>query len=209
MQVTRLRRGILSLAVLLASATFCRAALPEPDAPPETATLTGQLLVAAPEIGDPHFYHAVILLVRHDERGAFGIIINRPLGERTWAELMRVIGQDATGMDGSVPVFAGGPVQPSSGFVLHSADYHSDATIGIDDHLAMTSSVAVLRDIARHAGPQKSLVVFGYAGWAPGQLEGEIAMHGWFTVPEDPKLIFDVDREKVWDAAVARRTIPL
>ncbi len=104
---------------------------------------------------------------------------------------------------------AGGPVAPGAGFVLHSADYHGAATIGIDEHVAMTATPAILRDIARHRGPRQSLVAFGYSGWGPGQLEDELARHAWFTIAEDPKLVFDADREKVWDQAVARRTLPL
>jgi putative transcriptional regulator len=209
MRLMRFRRGLLAFAVLLASATLCRAALPEPDASPAAATLTGQLLVATPEMGDPHFYHTVILLVRHGEGGAFGIIINRPTEERPWASLMARIGEDGSGLEGSVRIFEGGPVDPDNGFVLHSAEYHRGHTISIDDHVAMTSSVEVLRDLAHHAGPQKSLVAFGYAGWAPGQLEHEMTLNAWFTIPDDPKLLFDEDRDKVWDKAVARRTIPL
>ena len=209
MSVQRLRRGLLAFAVLLASATLCRAALPGPEEPPAAKTLTGQLLVATPEMGDPHFFHTVILLVRQDERGAFGIIVNRPIGERPWAELMAQIGEDTAGMDGTVQIFNGGPVQRGSGFVLHSTDYHGEGTIGIDDQVAMTSNLQVLRDLARHKGPAKSLLAFGYAGWAPGQLEHEMALNAWFTIANDPKLVFDEDREKVWDKAVARRTIPL
>jgi len=75
--------------------------------------------------------------------------------------------------------------------------------------VAITSSPEILRDIGQHKGPEKSLVAFGYAGWGPGQLEGELAQHGWFTAPEDPKLVFDEDRAKVWDEAMARRTLPI
>jgi putative transcriptional regulator len=200
---------LLALAALVASAAVGRAALPDPQAAPATPTLTGQLLVAEPDIGDPRFRHAVILLVRHGEDGAFGIVVNRPLGEQSWASLLESTGQDTAGAAGSVRLYSGGPVEPARGFVLHSADYHGRGTVDIDSHVAMTPDPAVLRAIANHVGPQKSLIAFGYAGWAPGQLEHELALHGWFTIPDDPKLLFDEDRDKVWDAAVARRTIPL
>jgi putative transcriptional regulator len=205
----RFRRDILAAALLLASPAPSRAALPEPEAPPAAATLTGRLLVATPELTEPLFRHTVILLVRHGEDGALGITVNRPLGERPWAELMAGIGQDGSGLAGSVRVFAGGPVRPASGFVLHSAEYRRDATLAIDDRVSMTSTVAILRDIAGHAGPRQSLIAFGYAGWAPGQLENEVAARAWFTIPDDARLIFDDDRAKLWDEAVARRTIAL
>jgi putative transcriptional regulator len=73
----------------------------------------------------------------------------------------------------------------------------------------MTSDPEVLRDIGQHEGPRQSLVAFGYAGWGPGQLEGELAAGGWFTLPEDPKLVFDFDRDRLWDEAMKRRTMPI
>ena len=125
------------------------------------------------------------------------------------ANLLHAIGQDTTGIVGNVRIFAGGPVEPQIGFIVHSSEYHLSQTIDIDGRVAMTSSPQVLRDIGHGKGPNKSLVAFGYAGWGPGQLESELARHGWFTIPEDPKLVFDMDRDKVWDAALARRTVPL
>jgi putative transcriptional regulator len=204
-----LRRLMVALALLAASIVAGHAALPGADSPPETATLTGKLLVAEPEIGDPRFRHTVILLVRHDEHGAFGLIINRPIGSRPWADLLGSVGEDSAGVDGDVPVFFGGPVEPEAGFVLHSPDYNGPGTLPIDDLAALSGSPEILRDIARHDGPRKSLIAFGYAGWAPGQLEHELALHGWFTIPDDQKLLFDDDRDKVWDEATARRAIAL
>jgi putative transcriptional regulator len=167
------------------------------------------MLIASPDMGDPRFRHAVILMVQHDDKGALGIIINNPIADRPLADLLRAIGQDGTGISGNVRIFAGGPVQPEIGFIVHSADYRRPGTIDIDGRVAMTSSPEILLDIGRNRGPVKSLVAFGYAGWGPGQLEAEMARGGWFTAPEDPKLIFDEDRDKVWDDAMTRRTVPL
>jgi len=205
----RFRHIVAVLGVLLASATFAVAALPKTEPEPDSASLTGQFLVAAPDIGDPRFHHAVILMVRHSKDGAFGIIINHPLGERSLASLMAAIGDNATGVAGNVRLFAGGPVQPWVGFVVHSPDYRRGETIDIDGRVAMTSSLEVLRDIGHNKGPKQRLIAFGYAGWSPGQLESELARGGWFTEPEDPKLVFDEDPDKVWDEAMARRTFPL
>src|SRR5262249_60098247 len=101
---------------------------------------------------------------------AFGIVINRPVGERPLALLLKAMGEEAPAVAGSVVIFAGGPVQPEIGFVVHSADYHRAETLAIDGRVAMTSSREILRDIANKQGPQKSLIAFGYAGWAPGPL---------------------------------------
>jgi putative transcriptional regulator len=174
--------------------------------PPAATSLQGQLLIAAPSLGDPRFAHTVILMVRHDQEGALGIVINRPLGERSIASLLEGTGEDVSGIEGSLRIFFGGPVQPELGFVVHSAEYRREETLAVDGRVAMTASRQILRDIGSHRGPEKSLFALGYAGWGPGQLEGELARRDWFTAPEDPKLIFDEDREELWDNAMARRT---
>ena len=173
---------------------------------PEIASLAGQLLIASPNIGDPRFAHTVILMVKHDKEGAFGITINRPVGEKSIASLLEAPGEDVSDLEGTLSVFAGGPVQPELGFVVHSAEYRRDETIEVDEHVAMTASRQILRDIGHNHGPQKSLFALGYAGWGPGQLENELARHDWFTAPEEPKLIFDDDRANLWEDAMARRT---
>ncbi len=100
-------------------------------------------------------------------------------------------------------IFLGGPVSPNIAFVLHSADYRRPDTVDIDGRVALSEAADVLRDIGLGKGPSKSLVAFGYAGWAPSQLEDEIARGAWVTVPEDPALVFDDDRAKVWTDALA------
>jgi putative transcriptional regulator len=169
-------------------------------------SLAGQLLIAAPTIGDPRFLHTVILLLRDDKSGAFGIVINRPAGERSIASLLKATGQSAAGVDGDLLVLAGGPVEPQLGFVVHTADYRRPETMAVDGRVAMTASPRILEDIGRHRGPKKSLFAFGYAGWGTGQLQAEMARHDWFTAPEDPVLIFDADRAGLWSEAMARRT---
>ena len=133
------RFGLL-LAALLAGSTLLRAALPTPAEAPPRASLTGQLLVASPSITDPRFYQAVILMVRHDQRGALGIALNRPMEERSLAALLEATGEKDASVTGSVRVFAGGPVQPELGFVLHTLDYRRPGTMEIDGRLAMTNS---------------------------------------------------------------------
>jgi putative transcriptional regulator len=191
-------------AVLLAAGAAWLA--PVATDPPKVASLTGQLLIAAPTIGDPRFAHTVILMVRHDADGALGIVINRPVEERSIASLLEAPGEDVSGISGSVRIFAGGPVQPELGFVVHSAEYRLDETLDVDGRVAMTANRQILRDIGRNRGPAKSLFALGYAGWGPGQLENELARHDWFTTPEEPRLIFDDDRANLWEDAMARRT---
>jgi putative transcriptional regulator len=97
-----------------------------------------------------------------------------------------------------VEVFAGGPVQPSAAFVIHTADYNRSGTIAINGLLAATSSPEVFRDIGQNKGPGKALIAFGYAGWGPNQLEAEMGRDDWFTAIADPALIFDERRERLW-----------
>jgi len=201
--------AVLGAGIVLAGARPPPGATVPAEPAPRSDSLAGQFLVATPEMGDPRFYHTVILLAQHDERGALGLIVNRPVGERPLAELLAALGEKGGAASGRVRIFLGGPVQPEVGFVVHTAEYRRAGTIDIDGRVAMTSSLQVLRDLGAGKGPQKSLVLFGYSGWQGGQLEDELAQGAWFTEPEDPKLVFDDDRGKVWDEAVARRTYPL
>ncbi len=115
-----LHRTCTAVASLLAVLMILGTAPPEHS---DTTSLAGQLLIAAPRIGDPRFAHTVILIVRHDKEGAFGIVINRPVGEQSIAALLEATGDDHADVTGIVSVFAGGPVQPELGFVVHSAEY--------------------------------------------------------------------------------------
>jgi putative transcriptional regulator len=182
------------------------AALPSPTAPGVSGatSVAGQLLIATAALRGPPFERAVILVAQHDRNGALGIVINRPLGERTIADLLRAAGADASGVSGSAQLYLGGPVNPQLGFVLHSAEYHGDNTLDIDGRVALSSGVQILRAIGLGKGPRQSLVAFGYAGWAPLQLENELRQGAWNTIPEDPSLVFDDDRAKVWSDAMAR-----
>lgn len=203
-----LPRPILPLAVL-ALALLPAGAGSKPEVTPGDISLAGQLLIASADNGDPRFDHAVILVVRHNKDGALGIIINQPIEERPLASLLAEMGQDTAGVEGNVLLFAGGPVEPEAGFVLHSPDYHLAETIAVDGGVALTSTPQIISDIAHRRGPRKTLIAFGYSGWGPGQLENELMLHAWLTAPADAKLIFDEDRDKVWNAAMARRTRPL
>jgi putative transcriptional regulator len=165
----------------------------------------GSLLIAAAQIQDPRFYHSVILILQHNQDGAFGIIVNHPLASETIANLLAAAGDHDKSVDGTIPVLAGGPVQPELGFVVHSAEYRRAETMAVDGKVAMTASKEALRDIGHGKGPKKRFFAFGYAGWGPGQLEGEIARKDWFTAPADVDLVFDTDRDAVWDKALARR----
>ncbi len=196
----------MALAAMLAPANFLNAALSTPDEVPAFTSLAGQLLIASPGMNDPRFDHTVILLVRHNPDSALGLVINRPLGDRPIASLLEMVGEADPSVSGTVQIFAGGPVQPQSGFVIHSTDYRRSDTIDIDAHVGVTSSAGILRDMGSDKGPKKSLVAFGCTGWGPGQLENELAHGVWLTAPEEPALVIDEDRQKVRERAWSHRT---
>ncbi|HEV3372039.1 MAG TPA: YqgE/AlgH family protein [Xanthobacteraceae bacterium] len=206
MQLTWFERPLLALAAIVLPATLLHAALQNPAEAPGPASLAGQVLIASPTLRDPRFDHTVVLMVRHNAGGALGIVLNHPVGERQLASLLDAIGEKDSMATGTLRIFSGGPVQPEVGFVIHSTDYRRPETVEINGSVAMTSSREILRDIASQHGPEKMLVAFGYAGWAGGQLEGELAQRAWFTATADSKLIFDLDRDKVWGEAMAHHT---
>jgi len=199
-----------TLLLVAAAPLFVTQAVAQDNARPADPP-PGQLLVASAAIQDPRFQRSVILLLRHDSTGAFGIVINQPLGERPLAALLAdARGKDSapgddSPVDGSIPVFVGGPVQRQSGFVIHSPEYRRPETLVVGEVAAMTSTIDVLRDIGHHRGPAKYLFALGYAGWGAGQLEGEIARRDWFTTPAEPDLVFDAERATLWERALARR----
>lgn len=165
--------------------------------------LTGTLLIAMPGMGDPRFEHSVVFLCSHGEDGAMGLIINKPARDVRLSDLFGQLEIEPVVSGVDAPVFYGGPVEGARGFVLHTPDYASRLhTMGVPHGFAMTATLDVLEDIARGEGPEKALMMLGYAGWGPGQLEGEIAMNGWLTADATPELVFDLPDTEKWGASL-------
>lgn len=166
--------------------------------------LTGQLLIAMPSMSDPRFARSVIYLCAHSEDGAMGLVINRELGSLSFTDLLKQLGvQQKQGIE-AVPVHFGGPVETGRGFVLHSADYRQEGTLVVQDGVALTATIDVLRAIAEGNGPNRRLLALGYAGWAPGQLEAEIQANGWLAVEADSDIVFDRSLETKWFKALGK-----
>jgi putative transcriptional regulator len=195
----------LVLALIAIPATLL-AAPSDPAGAPLPPSLKGQFLIASSAMRDPRFDHAVVLMVWHDRDGAFGIVINRPLGEKPLVDILAAFGKKDTAATGSVPVLLGGPVQPEVSFIIHGTDYRRPETRDIDANLAVTPTDEALDDLARNHGPAKRLVTFGYAGWGPGQLENELSRNVWYTAPAEPGMVFDDERDKIWERAASHRT---
>jgi putative transcriptional regulator len=193
-------------AFLLAGAPRGLGKMAPGDVPQDFRSLAGQLLIAAPGMTDPRFRQTVIVMLRHDASGALGIVINRPLAERPLAMLLAAAGQSTEGIAGSIAIHYGGPVEPGIGMMVHSAEYQAADTRQVTGAIAMTGTPDALHDLGQGKGPKRFLFALGYAGWGPGQLEGELSRQDWFTAASDATLVFEADRETLWDTAMARRT---
>jgi putative transcriptional regulator len=181
----------------------------ETNAAEHSDYLTGQLLVATPEMRDPRFVETVIYMVKHSAEGAFGLVINRPLAKGPVEDLLKGFGIDSSGAKGEIIVHYGGPVSPRAGFVLHSDDVVLEESAKVANGIAMTSDPKLIEAMAQGKGPLQSLFILGYAGWAPGQLEGELLAGSWFVISGDKALIFGQDADRKWSQAMDKRKIPL
>jgi putative transcriptional regulator len=175
----------------------------------DSDSLAGQLLVASPEMKDPRFVETVIYMVKHSTEGAFGLVINRPLAKGPIQDLLKGFDAESKGVKGDIVIHYGGPVTPNAGFILHTDDVLLDNSTPVKDGIAVTSDAKLIAAIGHGKGPRQALVIMGYAGWAPGQLEAELKAEAWYVVPADKKLIFGKDPEKKWRQALDKRRIPL
>ena len=172
----------------------------------EENDLTGKLLIAMPEIGDPRFEHAVVLICEHSSEGTMGVIINKPAEELSLTDVAEQLELSPPVPEASQQVHFGGPVEMGRGFVLHSAEYVS----GLSSHLVLegvrlSGSLDVLEDIAQGRGPLRAILALGYAGWGAGQLESEILSNGWLTVEADAELVFSDGNDKAkWSRALGK-----
>jgi putative transcriptional regulator len=171
--------------------------------PSDTLDLTGKLLVAMPGMGDPRFAHAVIYMAEHSDKGAMGLMVNKTARGVSLSDVMEHLAQDADAHATDLQVRIGGPVETERGFVLHTEDYQSAMqTMAIADGVSLTATLDILEDIAAGKGPKKAMLMLGYAGWGPGQLEGEIVQNGWLTCDANARLLFDLPDKGKWAAAL-------
>lgn len=168
-------------------------------------SLTGRLLVAMPGISDPRFEHAVILICAHRPDHAMGLRLDRPAPGVTLGAVLRKLETPAPDAAADRPVLIGGPVERERGFVLHTDDWTApDASLSFGEGLAMTGTREALAAMVDPvAGPRRSVLLLGYAGWGEGQLEDELGENVWLTADADQALIFDPDYEGKWGKALA------
>lgn len=168
--------------------------------------LTNQFLIAMPGMADDTFAGSVVYLCEHTEKGALGLVINKPI-DITLANLFEKVDLSLEGNDlAEQPVYFGGPVQTERGFVLHEPQGHDaqafSSTLQVPGGLEMTTSKDVLEAMSHGQGPRRVLVTLGYSGWSAGQLEDEIGRNGWLTVAAEPGIIFDTPVAERYDRAL-------
>lgn len=165
--------------------------------------LAGKLIVAMPAMQDPRFERAVILICAHSADGAMGLIVNKPVPDLSFADLLTQL-QIAHGPEGrDIRVHFGGPVERGRGFVLHSGDYSGGgATTAVAGGMGMTATLDVVQALAQGRGPRQALLALGYAGWGPGQLEDEIGRNDWLTVEGGADVVFAPDDARKWARAL-------
>ena len=170
------------------------------------SSLTGQLLIAMPQMQDPFFARSVVYLCSHDpDAGAMGLIVNKTIDGLTLESLYAELKIEPVAHEGPAqPVHFGGPVAPGHSFVLHSADYREEGTLGLSEDFAVTATLDIFRATGRGEGPRRGIVTLGYAGWGPGQLDAEIQANGWLLVAADSNLVFETRDDDKWQLALAK-----
>ena len=166
-------------------------------------SLKGHFLIAMPGMEDPRFTKTVTLLCEHNEEGALGVIINRPT-EMTLGTLLdnlKITAEDL--VIRHIPVYLGGPVQTERGFILHRPLGKWQTTLTVSEEVGLTTSRDFLESVAAGSFSDECLIALGHAGWAPGQLEDELAQNAWLTAPADFSILFDLAAEFRFDAAMS------
>ena len=168
--------------------------------------LTGQILIAMPSMSDPRFARSVIYLCAHNAEGAMGLVLNRLIDSITFRDLLEElkVEEEPVTDDAAPAIHFGGPVETGRGFVLHSVNYVGPDSMTLSGKFALTATVDILKAIAAGTGPQRHLLALGYAGWGPGQLDGELHENAWLSVDADPELVFGVALTEKWDRALAK-----
>jgi putative transcriptional regulator len=167
------------------------------------AFLEGQLLIAMPGMADRRFARSVIFVCAHSDEGAMGLIVNKPAPDLRFADLLQQLKIETSAEAPPIRVHFGGPVEHGRGFVLHSGEYGIEgSTLQVSQAFGMTATIDILQDMARGKGPAQALLALGYAGWGPGQLEGEIQANGWLTAPAAPALVFGERDSGKWEDAL-------
>lgn len=171
-------------------------------------SLRNHFLIAMPSLADGIFSNSVTYICEHNEEGAMGLIVNRPL-DLYLDEILEQLDLEPHNSRGREKVLAGGPVDIERGFVLHTPGGQWHSTMSVSDDVSLTMSKDILAAIAHNEGPSHSLVALGYASWAAGQLEGEVADNVWLISPADSEVIFHTEYQRRATLAASRIGVDL
>lgn len=169
--------------------------------------LTNKILISMPMMHDTRFERTIVYVCVHSNEGAMGLILNKSIDDLSFPDLLQQLNLNETLTDDmpEIDLKFGGPVEMGRGFVLHSADYKvGDSTLEVSEHLSLTGTIDILKDIAQGHGPEKSVLALGYAGWSEGQLEHEFRENGWLHCTPDDELIFGTRQTGKWEAALRK-----
>ncbi|HCZ16475.1 MAG TPA: YqgE/AlgH family protein [Accumulibacter sp.] len=162
----------------------------------QSINLTDHFLIAMPAMADPYFARTLVYIAEHNERGALGVIVNRPIDMSLGTLLDKIeVPLEAEGF-ANLPVLFGGPVQTDRGFVLHRPVGHWQSTLVVNRHVGLTSSRDILQAVAQRGQPHDVMVTLGYSGWSAGQLEHELAQNAWLTVAAELPILFELPYEE-------------
>ena len=164
--------------------------------------LTHHFLIAMPSMADPNFSRTLTYICEHNDQGALGVVVNRPVDITLGTLFDRVEIDLGANAITSQAVYYGGPVQPERGFVLHRPIGTWKSTLAVKDRIGLTTSRDILEAVAAGGGPRQMLVALGYSGWGAGQLEGELGQNAWLTVEADDSIIFDLPADARLNAAM-------
>jgi putative transcriptional regulator len=164
--------------------------------------LTNHFLIAMPNMADPYFSKTLTYVCEHNDQGALGLVVNRPIDMTLQALFERLSLTLRDGERAASPIYFGGPVQTDRGFVLHAPAGNWQATLRVHDRMGLTTSKDILEAVGRGEGPPQMLVTLGYAGWSAGQLEHELSQNAWLTVEASDGIIFDTPAEERLPAAM-------
>lgn len=166
-------------------------------------SLQDYFLIATPKMPDPRFQEQVVYLCAHSEEGAMGVVINRPIPELTFKDILKSAELDIP--DGDLPhVYAGGPVEMDHAFFLYSSEYEVQNYLKVSGSVHLSREPRILDDISKGKGPLHYLFLLGYAGWAPGQLENELSSDGWLSLPSELDVLFYAPPEAKWKLAAKK-----
>jgi len=164
--------------------------------------LTHHFLIAMPSMADPYFAKTLTYICEHNDQGALGLVVNRPIDMTLQALFERLSLRMGDAGRRDAPIYFGGPVQTDRGFVLHEPAGNWQSTLRVRDIIGLTTSKDILEAVGRGEGPQRMLVTLGYAGWSPGQLEHELSQNAWLTVEARDAIIFETPAEERLPAAM-------